>query len=96
VGISAIDFCRLELCVALWELHTLFAPDEDVNTWETIGGVARSVIAHAEQPLTEAEALTKVQQVIADGWDIPREELTPEAKLFGDRLRLEYRGRFRW
>ena len=101
MGISGADIVRVKIALALWDLHTVGVPDEDMDGWETVGDVVRSVVAHAERqpwepPLTEAEGLPLVRQLIADEWDVPLEQVTPEAPLFRDPLRLDGPGRFHW
>lgn len=101
MGISGADIVRVKIAIALWDLHAIDVPDEVMDEWETVRDVVRSMVAHAEtrpweQPLTEAEALPKVRQLIADEWDIPPEQVTPGAPLFSDPLRLDGPVRFHW
>jgi acyl carrier protein len=100
-GVSSEDLRRVELAIALWELHAVCVPDEDAEAWQTLGDIVRSVVAHAERqpwelPLTEAEMWPKVQKLVADGWYIRPEELTPETPLFSGPLRLDDCGPFQW
>ncbi len=96
-GVSSEDLKRVEIALALWELHGVSVPDEDMDAWQTLGDVIRSVVLHAhrqpwEPPLTDAEAWPKVRQLVAEGWYIRPEELTPETPLFRGPLRLDRRG----
>ena len=101
MGVSSEDLRRVEITLALWELHAVSVSDRDAEGWQTVGDVVRSMVAHAEwepwePPLTEAEAWPKVRQMISEGWYIRPEELTPETELFRGPLRLDDRGAFRW
>jgi hypothetical protein len=100
-GVSSEDMRRVEIAIALAELHEAHVPDDDMWAWQTLGDVVRSMIAHTERhpwelPLTEAEAWLKVQQLVADGWYIHPKDLTPDTPLFSGPLRLDERGWFRW
>lgn len=96
MGISGADLVRLEIAIALDELHAVVVPDEVMGGWETVEDVVRSVLVQArgrpwQPPLTDAEALLMVQQLIARGWGLPPTGVRPEMEL----LRFEEHGRFR-
>lgn len=101
MGVCGADIVRVKLALALSDSHAVCVPDDEMNRWETVGDVARSVAAHAERqpwepPLTGEEALVAVRQLLVDEWQVPPEQVTVEAPLFGDPLRLDGTGRFHW
>jgi hypothetical protein len=99
--VSGADIVRAQIAIALGDSYAIDVPDADMDRWETVGDVVRSVVGHTERhlwepPLTEAEALAAVRQLLPDEWQIPPEQVTAEAPLFGDPLRLASPGRFHW
>lgn len=92
---SYADIRRCELCLAVTERHPADISDDEMDRWQTVGDVARSVFSRADEhppwelPLTEAEVLATVRELIAAGWDIPPEQVTPDAKLFDNGLQLD-------
>lgn len=101
MGVSGADVVRVKIALALWDSHAAGVPDDEIDRWESVGDVIRSVAAHAERqpwepPLTETEALAAVRKLLADVWQVPPNQVTTEAMLFSEPLWLDGPGRFHW
>lgn len=91
--LSHANIRRAEIALAVFDRGLPFVPDEARDGWRTVGDVVRSVAAGRrpqDPPLNEADVLAVVRQVIADGWGIPPEQITPDADLCGAGLRLDH------
>ena len=87
---------RGEIALALSDWYGLpFADERVFEAWQTVGDVVQYIVAHADPPVTVAQALERVQELFAFGWDIPPAEVMAEARLFGAALRLDCRPFFR-
>ncbi|OWK36072.1 hypothetical protein [Fimbriiglobus ruber] len=89
----------MKISLALWDLHAVDIPDDEMDHRETVGDVVRSMVAHAERqscesPLTEDEALPKIRRLIADELQVSPEQVTVDALLFSAPLRLDSLGKF--
>jgi hypothetical protein len=77
-----------EIAVAVWAWYPDDIPDEAIRGWRTPRDVVGDIVARANSALDETEVLTRVRQLIAEGWDIPLDQVTPEVELIDAGLRL--------
>ncbi len=94
---SYADIRRAEISLILGRWYPFEFMEGELDEWHTVGDIVQSVMRRSPPAMLESMVLNRIQRIIRDGWLIPIEQVTLEAKLFKDGLMLDSRAsQYQW
>lgn len=84
---SYVNLVQTDIALEVEERFEVTFTDEEIEGWQTLDEISRSVVEKSNKPTTEAEVFSWLRDLILEGYGI-REELTPEEPVFADYDRM--------
>lgn len=82
---SYVSLVRMEIALEAEKQFAVTISDAEIDEWLTLGDLARSIVGHAGNSVTEAEAVNWVRTLIVEGYgDSEAVSLTADDEVFSD------------